>query len=286
MKKIKVLLTGKLTMAVLVMLAALCVAGNLASAESGAAASTGPKKMILTVDRIKGDVETRAKDTEEWTPAKGKTQISEGDTLRTKADGEAVLQWPSGHVVKIYSLSELTATKIMFDKDGGKEDTFLSMKSGRMLAMVRKLGDKDSSFEVRTPAGSAAVRGTQFYIEAAEDKETFIVLEGQIEVAAQGEKVLLDANNQTFIQPGKPPAEPVPSPKEILEKLGKDVVEITSAAGGSSTDKASAQPDNNKTEETDQSKIIEDTINTTIDQQMQQDAMDGATEPNQEPFEP
>lgn len=96
-------------------------------------------------------------------------ELAEGAALRLDA-GEAILEFGSEGRLKLTGPAELRL--------GPRRVT---LASGRLLSVLNKL---KGSFSVATPIAVAAVRGTEFFVEARDDGRTYLCLcAGVLEVS-------------------------------------------------------------------------------------------------------
>lgn len=96
-------------------------------------------------------------------------ELAEGATLRLDA-GEAILEFGSEGRLKLTGPAEIRL--------GPRQVT---LASGRLLSVLNKL---KGGFSVATPIAVAAVRGTEFFVEARDDGRTYLCLcSGTLEVA-------------------------------------------------------------------------------------------------------
>ena len=105
--------------------------------------------------------------------------LHEGDTIRTGADGRAVLTYFEGSSVTIEPTSELTIDAVSTASDGGTV-VLMTQTFGRTWHVVTKLITGGSRYEVRTPASTASVRGTEFEVDADNDATTVNTTEGTV----------------------------------------------------------------------------------------------------------
>ncbi len=101
--------------------------------------------------------------------------------LRTGSSGRARLVLDDGiGSVEVSPDSELNVSNLQTLPSGGKTSELL-LASGRARVQVRRFNNPDSRFNIRTPAGNAGVRGTQFLLYVRPDGETHLnVLEGRV----------------------------------------------------------------------------------------------------------
>jgi len=107
-------------------------------------------------------------------PAQIGAAVSEGDLLRTGADGILEVRFyddsfvklgpDTSLVVKVKSSSPATVKTLFSKKEVVARKTLLELQRGNMRARVQKFQKKVDTFEVVTPVAVAAVRGTDFML--------------------------------------------------------------------------------------------------------------------------
>jgi len=106
--------------------------------------------------------------------------ISENDTIVTGAQSSCDIKIGTS-IVRVKEKSKMIFSSLAM-KDN-VENTSLDLSEGRILCKPKKLL-KDESFTVKTPTAIAAVRGTEFTVEADANKTTRIkVYDGKLQVA-------------------------------------------------------------------------------------------------------
>lgn len=105
--------------------------------------------------------------------------LNEGDAIRTGADGRAILTYFEGSTVTIEPSTELAIDAANATADGS---TVVSMTQnfGRTWHVVTKLITGGSKYEVRTPASTASVRGTEFQVDTDSATTTVTTTEGTV----------------------------------------------------------------------------------------------------------
>ena len=94
------------------------------------------------------------------------------DKLQTGPDSRAEILFVDESRVRLAPDTTLEITEYLFDPDNKKRQSLLSLWSGKARFMVTKFADYvQKGFEVRTPEGTAGVRGTDFIIEVKKVKE-------------------------------------------------------------------------------------------------------------------
>jgi hypothetical protein len=134
--------------------------------------------------------------------------IHRGATIVSKA-GKAKIALDDGSIV---SVSEHARVHIAhFDRSHDEARTRLGLLSGGLRAIVQKVG-AGGTFEVETETAVAAVRGTDWVIEATPEQTSVALVEGAVAVSdrARTATVMLQAPGQgTDVRRGAPPTPPI-----------------------------------------------------------------------------
>ncbi|NES94104.1 MAG: FecR domain-containing protein [Desertifilum sp. SIO1I2] len=166
----------------------------------------------LEVTQLAGTVTYQAPQQSSEPARKGMRLQSVGDTLRTGNGSSAVLQVDTDiGTVNISANTTVRVQQLQLMPNGGRV-TRLQVTGGQARFRVRKFNHPGSSLEIETPAGSSAVRGTEFGVSVHPDGKTGIATrEGRILVEAQNQSLLVEAGQEVLLIPGlPPPGEPKP----------------------------------------------------------------------------
>ncbi len=141
----------------------------------------------------------------------GERLSSVGDILITGPDASAQLAADLAiGFVAIAANSRLQVRTLSTTQSGGRI-TELLVTQGQVRLRIRPLSSPDSRVEIYTPAGVSGVRGTEFGVSVGPTGQTGVAtLEGSIVSSAQGQTVLVNAQQQSIIRPGEPPSPPEP----------------------------------------------------------------------------
>ncbi len=94
------------------------------------------------------------------------------DRLQTGPDSRAEILFVDESRVRLAPDTTLEITEYLFDPENKRRQSLLSLWSGKARFMVTKFADYvQKGFEVRTPEGTAGVRGTDFIIEVKKVEE-------------------------------------------------------------------------------------------------------------------
>jgi hypothetical protein len=134
-----------------------------------------------------------------------------GDAIITKQNSSAVLAIDIGTgFIKVSENTNINIQKLERGR-GGEQITQLQVKTGQVRLQVRQFTHPGSRLEIKSPAGVAGVRGTDFGVNVQENGSMGVAtLTGGVATNAQGKTVLVKAGFQNITIPGKPPSKPVP----------------------------------------------------------------------------
>jgi len=136
--------------------------------------------------------------------------IDVGDVIDIPADGKVKLRMTDGSILSLAPQTNLTVTTYTVNPQGQRQNVVLTLGAGLVRAVVA-LGQQPSSFEVKTATGSAAVRATDWFIEANSAGTGVAVLRGGVDLkttAASGGEVLINAGQSSSITVGANPTPP------------------------------------------------------------------------------
>lgn len=157
------------------------------------------------IDRMSGEVLVRAAGEKAFTPAHAKAPLLFGDEVKTSASAVA-------HVVTNGGAAILLRPNTTMKLGGTADQTSLEIRLGEFLIGLKKKLAPKQSFQVRTPAAVAAVRGTLFWgLTDAKKDSTYASFGDTLVISAQGRTVRLTPGNKVKIPFGKKPGTPGPS---------------------------------------------------------------------------
>ena len=135
-------------------------------------------KLIAVTTKAKGDVTFRSWDSEDFNDLKPAEVLNDGDHIQTGSDGFGALVY----------LDDKSTIKVKentnFDVIGtrGKEGISKRIKinTGTIKAKIQK--GNAGGFVIETPTSVATVKGTEFWLVAAPDRDRVFGLEGTVEL--------------------------------------------------------------------------------------------------------
>lgn len=180
-------------------LLAVCAAAAFCSAETGG--------YFGELAAVSGAVEIMRAGSGAWESAFNGLPFCEGDRLRTAARASCDIELDDGSFIHLAENSDTTAEILELTAD--RHSSKFSLWFGRVIASINSA--RPVKMQVRTPTAVAAVRGTEFAVEATEDATGVGVFDGEVEVGADesGESVSVAPGLETTVARGKRPERPV-----------------------------------------------------------------------------
>jgi hypothetical protein len=105
--------------------------------------------------------------------------VEVGDTVDIPADGKLKLRMADGSVIALAAGTRMTIVAYAADGARQRQDALLSLTHGLLRAVVAPV-DRPARFEVDTAVGSAAVRSTDWFVEASETDMQVRVISGSV----------------------------------------------------------------------------------------------------------
>ena len=136
---------------------------------------------------VSGTVDFAGPGSSSYAPLKKGQTLSIGSTVRTGDDGIAVLRTTTGSAIQLGNSSTMKINKLAFTQSGGavtERTAVLELQTGVVSALIDPSTPKITDFQVQTPEGAAAARGT-FYAVLVYHGKTYVgVKEGKVAVKA------------------------------------------------------------------------------------------------------
>jgi hypothetical protein len=139
-------------------------------------------------------------------PLKVGDAVDVGDTLDVAVGAKLRLRMNDGSVIAIASGGRLTIADYRVGDGGESRDATLSLGEGLLRAVVSTLKGPPH-FEVDTATGVAAVRSTDWFIEARPGSTQVGVLEGRVSLksVATGKEIVIPAHWGARVEAGRDP---------------------------------------------------------------------------------
>jgi len=169
--------------------------------------SCGSSRSTLTILSItEGNVSVMKAGTGTWTEAEVGMSLEVGDSIKTGDDSSAKITFFDGSTIELEAGTEIEIASLDISTDTGSTTITLEQTIGNTISRVTKFLDPASRYEVETPTGVVAVRGSAVQVYVIEDGTTWAInLEGDIWAVAQGVELEIPEGRQCITRPGQPP---------------------------------------------------------------------------------
>ena len=150
-----------------------------------------PVKAI--VDTVSGSVEFAPPGSGSFAPLRKGQELAVGSTIRTGSDGQADITTTPGSAIHLGPDSNLRINALAFAKSGGavtQREAHLQLDSGVVSALIDPSTPKVTDFQVETPEGSAAARGTFYAVMVSHGKTYVSVDRGKVGALANTKRGL------------------------------------------------------------------------------------------------
>lgn len=148
-----------------------------------------------------------------WREVFVKLGLFSEDQVKTGPASSVHLKLSNQTILRMQPASLVIVNKV----DKNSRDAVFTLQEGNLHANVESMRKSGGRLMVHTPAAVAAVRGTDFELQASAKSSGLACYEGQVDVSAQKVTVEVPAGMGTFVEKGKAPMKPfrLPPPPEI-----------------------------------------------------------------------
>ena len=170
-------------------------------------AGCGCSPSTLTILSItEGNVSVMKAGTGSWIEAREGMSLEVGDSVKTGDDSNAEITFFDGSTIELQAGTEIEIASLDISAGTGSTTITLEQTIGSVIFRVIKIVDPASRYEVETPTGVVAVRGSAVQVDVTEDGTTLVTnLEGDIWASAQGVELQVPEGRQCIIRPSQPP---------------------------------------------------------------------------------
>lgn len=139
-----------------------------------------------------------------WVEAEVGMTLEVGDTVKSGQDSNAEITFFDGSTIELLAGTQIKITSLDIAVDTGSTTIGLRQEIGNSISRVEKLIDSASSYEVETPAGVAAVRGSAMTLNVFGDGTTWTTNDhGDIWFTAQGVALQIPEGRTCIVIPGQ-----------------------------------------------------------------------------------
>ncbi len=167
----------------------------------------GSTPSTLTILSIaEGSVSIMKSGSASWIEAEVGMSMGVGDSAKTSDDSSAEITFFDGSTIELQAGTEIEIASLDISTDTGATTITLQQTIGTTISRVTKLLDPASRYEVETPTGVVAVRGTAMEIHVTGDGTTRVIcLEGEVWVTGEGAELQTGEGQQCIVRPDRPP---------------------------------------------------------------------------------
>ena len=143
------------------------------------------------VESVHGTVEFAPPGSTSFAPLKKGQELVVGSTIRTGSDGSADIITTPGSAIQLGNDSNLRLNALAFAKSGStvtQREAHLQLTSGVVSALIDPSTPKITDFQVQTPEGSAAARGTFYAVMVSHGKTYVSVQQGKVGAIANSKR--------------------------------------------------------------------------------------------------
>ena len=115
--------------------------------------------------------------TDNWTEAKTGQTVKKGDVIRVDDDSRVEITFFEGSTIELQAGTEIKVNAQFLSKNEISTTISLEQELGKTISRVKKLADPASRYEISTPSGVAAARGTIFVVDVNEYGITNVINE-------------------------------------------------------------------------------------------------------------
>ena len=161
----------------------------------------------LTIFSITGgNVSVMEGGANDWIEAEVGMSLEVGDSMKTGEDSSAEITFVDGSTIELQAGTEIEIASLDYSANTGSATIVVGQTIGSIIFRVTKIVDPASRYEVETPTGVVAVRGSAMQVYVIEDGTTWAVnLEGDVRAIAQGVEIQIPEGRQCIVRPGQPP---------------------------------------------------------------------------------
>ncbi len=154
-----------------------------------------------------GNVSVMKAGTGSWVEAEVGMSLGPGDYIKCGGNSSAEITFLDGSTIELQAGTELEVVSLNISTETGSSTIGLKQTIGSIIFRVTKIVDPASQYDVETPAGVVAVRGSAVQITVTDNGTTWACnLEGDIWAVAQGTELQIPQGQCCVIIPGQPPA--------------------------------------------------------------------------------
>jgi hypothetical protein len=166
---------------------------------------------LTVLSIVGGSVHVLTSGSNDWIDGKEGVVLETGYKIKTDTGSKAIITFFDGSVIELSGDTEISLDQLVNKSSSSPKTIQIGQKIGETTSRVVKLVDSASRYEVDTPSGVAAVRGSIMVVNVAVDGTTQVYnVEGTISLTAQGKEVAIPVGSTSSARVGETPSAPQP----------------------------------------------------------------------------
>jgi hypothetical protein len=183
---------------------------GVAAAERALAISQGNRDVAVqaVLDGADGTVQRRRPAEFDWTSIPVKTLLAELERLRTLSRSFALVRFRDASSLRLNENAQLAIRRIRRDQLTSHEQVDVVLYSGDVRALIESGGGREA-VRIEVPGVATGVRSNHYWLQKTDDATRLANYDGEIEISAGGDTVVVRENQGTLVGANRPPKPPV-----------------------------------------------------------------------------
>ena len=128
-----------------------------------------------------------------------------GDSVKSGQDSKAEITFFDGSTIELEAGTQIEVALLDIAADSGSTTILIKQEIGKTISRVTRLTDPASRYEVETPNGIAAVRGSSMIVQVITGVTWVTNLEGEIWVTSNGVELQIPEGEKCIIKSSQNP---------------------------------------------------------------------------------
>ena len=166
---------------------------------------------LTVLSIVEGNVLVQKTGASDWSHGNEGMILQAGNKIKTDNGGKATITFFDGSIIELSENTEISLDELTSKSPSSLKTIKIGQTIGETTNRIIKLVDPASRYEIETPSGVAAVRGSTMVVKVVADGTTNVYnVEGTISFTAQGKEVMIPVGSSSTAKPGEIPSTPQP----------------------------------------------------------------------------
>jgi len=166
--------------------------------ETGHVNAQAPPPSGISIVDFAGVVEVSPAGQAAWSPATKGQLLNPGDRVRTRQHSRLALRVSENDTLRFHDITEFQIQP----PAAPKKKPGLNLLQGMLYLFHR---GRPAEFDITTPTATAAIRGTEFNLEAQPGRTILTMIDGTVELSNEQGPITVNSREQGIAEPGKLP---------------------------------------------------------------------------------